>query len=139
MAKIIDLFGSFKTEEEKMAFMEAQLATITSLNKQLEQEKLKIKQLEASLKEKMPTVDGSIEKDGIVIAYEEQICKEQLRVLNETSFSRELTAEEARKVEIYAKILIQSKGKEAKKADPLDKLDTKELLKLVQNEPAKNS
>jgi hypothetical protein len=139
VAKIIDLFGSFKSEEEKMAFMEAQLATITSLNRQLEQEKLKIKQLEALLKEKAAPVLIGEEKDKEPVPYEEQICKEQLKVLNETSYSRELTAEEARKVEIYSKILVLSKNKDVKKSDAFDKMDTKDLLKLVQNEPPKIS
>jgi len=135
LATIIDLFGKFKTDDEKMAFLEAQLATITTLNKQLEQEKLKTRQLEQLLKEKVPAIDGSVEKN--TIPYEEQICLTQLSVLNDSSKSRELTAEEARKVEIYSKILIQAKNKDIKKPDALDKLDTKELLKLVQNEPPK--
>lgn len=121
------MFGSFKSEEEKTAFMEAQFATITNQNKIIEQLKSQIANLESSLRQSNIPTSGKVDERPT----EEQICREQLRILNEQSKARELTAEEARKVDIYAKILTQSLATNKKKSSPVDGKSIDELLKLV--------
>lgn len=127
MSKVIEMFGQFSSEEEKNAFIEAQFATITNQNKQIEQLKAEKLHLEILLRQSsVPTIGKPDERPT-----EEQICREQLRLLNEVSKSRELTAEEARKVDIYAKILTQSLATNKNKTSSVDGKSVEELLKLV--------
>ena len=66
---------------------------------------------------------------------QEEICKIQLRKFLDLSKDRELTLEEARKVEIFSKILFGFKNKEDKdKDDTTKKLSSDELLKLVEKQ-----
>lgn len=127
---MIDLFGKLGSEEEKLAYLEAQFELITKLNKQIEQLKIEKKHLEELLK-KSPLPVVGIDTNQSDEPEEIKICKDQLKLLHNVSQDRELTMEESRKVDIYAKILLQSKDTDKKKASPVDNMTTKELLKLV--------
>lgn len=134
---MIDLFGKLGSEEEKLAYLDAQFKTITNLNKQIEQLKAEKKHLEELLKETpLPVLGTDINTSDD--PEEIKICKDQLKMLNGVSKDRELTMEEARKVDIYAKILLQNKDPNKKKPSVVDKMTTQELLRLVESdEPAK--
>jgi hypothetical protein len=130
MSKIEEIFGQFRSEAEKDDMLAAQFSTIASLNRQIEELKAEKKQLEANFKVSKVQTPQNIEE---IEPYELQICREQLRLLRDLSLDRELTAEEARKTDIYAKILLQSKPS-TKKNSSLDGKSTAELLKLVQED-----
>lgn len=130
MSKVTDVFGQFGSDEEKEQFMAAQLQTINNLTKQVEQLRKEKKQLEDQVK-KSATPSSASDKQQDEISFQDQICKEQLRLLNSVSLERELTAEEARKVEIYSKILAGPKTSDKKQSSPVDNMTQGELLKLV--------
>lgn len=132
MSNIEDLFGKFENDQEKLDFMSAQFATITSLNKQLEQIKAEKLQLERLLKEATPVLSVLPVKDGDDLSTEQKICKEQLLILKAQSDIRELTAEESRKVETYSKILQSTKDPNKKQKSNLDGMPVADLLKLVE-------
>lgn len=135
MSNLYDLFGNMENIEDIKKYAEAQFSVITNLNKQIEQLKNEKKHLEELLKQSsLPSVSEKTSDE----AEEITICKVQLKLLNGISKDRELTIEECRKVDIYAKILLQSNDSSKKKRSNIDKLSTEELLKLVDiNEPTK--
>jgi FtsZ-binding cell division protein ZapB len=133
MSKLTDIFPNVKTDEDKEQFMSAQLATINNLTKQLEDLKRKYRQLEIELKN-VQSKPSLTDEEAPQLSSQEQICQEQLRVLNEVSKDRELTAEEARKVDIYTKLLIQMQDPKKKTSSPIDKFTTEELLQIVKND-----
>ncbi len=134
MSKITEIFGSFASEEQKEQFMAAQLQTITNLTKQVEQLKREKKHLEELLKKApLPNLEPA-DKQQEERSYQEQICIDQLKMLNGISKDRELTAEEARKVEIYSKILLAGRDQNKKKRSAVDEMSTEELLKLVETD-----
>jgi|ERR1035437_41908 hypothetical protein len=132
MSNIEDLFGKFENDQEKLDFMSAQFATITSLNKQLEQIKAEKLQLERLLKEATPVLAILPIKDGDDLSTEQKICKEQLKLLKLDSEVRALTLEECRKVETYSKILQATKDPNKKQKSSVDNLPIADLLKLVE-------
>lgn len=128
-SKIESIFGK-KTLEEWENFAEAQFQVITNLNKEINQLKQEKKHVEELLKSSVPTLPSATED---TVSPEEQICRDQLRLLNSSSKERELSAEEARKVDVYTKLLISlsnSSGK--KKPSEIDHLKNEDLLKLVE-------
>ncbi len=131
-SNIIDLFGKMDTDEEKLDFMTAQFEVISSLNKQVDQLKIEKRHLEHLLKDATPILASLPIKEDSDLSTEQKICKEQLLLLKDISNTRELTAEEARKVETYSKILQATKDPNKKKASSADNLPVADLLKLVE-------
>ncbi len=132
MSNIIELFGKMDTDQEKIDFMTAQFEVITSLNKQVDQLKIEKRHLEHLLKDAVPVIAVLPTKEESELSEEQRICKEQLTLLKSFSQGRELTMEECRKVEIYSKILFQSKDLSKKPKSVVDGLPVGELLKLVE-------
>lgn len=132
MSNIEELFGKFESEQEKKDFMSAQFEVITSLNKQIEQLKAEKIHLERLLKEATPILAVLPVKGDEELSTEQKICKEQLLILKAQSDLRELTAEEARKVETYSKILQATKDPNKKPKSSVENLPIAELLKLVE-------
>lgn len=132
--KIDKLAKEFADNFEKEQYLQAQQNTIVKLQKQLNEAKEEIQKLKDSNKSKVISINDqpiklSLESD------QEEICKIQLRKFLEVSKDRELTLEEARKVEIFSKILFGFKNKEDReKEDTTKKLSSDELLKLVENQ-----
>ena len=121
-----NLTKEFKTIAEYKNFAQAQNETILELSK-------KIHNLEEEIR------NQKIEKKEVIsldtsISNEEMICLTQLRILNESSRERELTLEEAKKVDIFTKILSQiNSQKEKGTSDEAGLLSSEELLKIVEN------
>ncbi len=132
MSNIIELFGKMDTDQEKIDFMTAQFEVITSLNKQVDQLKIEKRHLEHLLKDAVPVIAVLPTKEDSDLSTEQKICKEQLLLIKSFSDTRELTVEECRKVEIYSKILFQSKDSSKKPKSVVDGLPVGELLKLVE-------
>lgn len=129
---IIEIFGKMDTDEDKIAFCEAQFSVITSLNKQISQLKAEKAQLERLLKDAVPTVTVLPTKEEQILSEEQIICKDQLMMLKSISKDRELTLEECRKVEIYSKILFQTRDTSKKAKSSVEGLPVADLLKLVE-------
>lgn len=133
-SNIIELFGKMDTDQEKLDFMTAQFEVITSLNKQVDQLKIEKRHLEQLLKDAVPVINILPTKEQETLTEEQRICKEQLVLLKSFSQGRELTMEEARKVEIYSKILFQTQDKNKKSKSQVDDLPIADLLKIVKDE-----
>lgn len=132
MSKTIDdMIKNFKDTAEFEAFYEAQQQTIVQLSKKikfLEDEKQNLLQQLAAA----PVSNVERDPNAPSIKDEEQICTTQLQLLKMNSNSRELTAEECKKVEIYVKVLNMVRGKDTKMEDEYKKKNVDELLSLVQ-------
>jgi len=123
----------FTEMSELKAYANAQYKTIIELNK-------KVNKLQEENNSLMNLMQSGIKKEasGIVevksfMSPEEEICFTQLNRLNVISNSRELNLEESKRVEVFAKLLLSMKGDVKTINSEAKKLDTKELLKLVEN------
>jgi len=108
---------------------ESQQKEITNLNK-------KIKALEQQAQESKIKngLGASVSESGIILNLDDEdgqelICKFQLAILGDRASKCELTLEEARKVEIYSKILNGDGKNTRKNAKELKSLANDDLLK----------
>ena len=118
-------------------YAEAQYKTILSLSRKvkvLEEENVELKDL---LEKSTPLLN---EEKKNFIAYqveassdEETIAKVQLARMKEISMDRELTLEEAKRVEIFTKIL-NTKGSSSSISVQTQKMDNDDLLKMLDND-----
>jgi hypothetical protein len=126
---------SFTTVDELKSYSNAQYKTIVDLNK-------KLKRAEAELdilREKLETIsvqqnnDSALKKeDGIFdITDEETVCLTQLALLRNLSLQRELTTEEAKKFEIFHKVINTIRNRKPDNKTSLSELSTDELVKLI--------
>jgi hypothetical protein len=118
-------------------YAEAQYKTILSLSKKvkvLEEENVELKDL---LEKSTPLLQE--EKNNFLVyqveasSDEEMISKVQLARIKEISMERELTLEEAKRVEIFTKIL-STKGSNSSIAIQTQKMDSDDLLKMLDND-----
>lgn len=131
-----EMSKSFKDFVELQEFSQAQHRTIIELSKKisnLEKENLHLKELLESTTQ-LTTSDNKPMIVDLGISNEEIISATELRKLKELCVSKNdtLTLEEAKKVELYTKILsgLRNKGKNK---DGADKLDDSTLLSFVES------
>lgn len=132
MSKLTEIYGERTTLEELQKFAEAQFKTINEFSKQISQLETENKHLQDLLTKSTPIISNNTTEEDDLSSDQEKICKEQLRIYKNTSLERELTLEETRKVEIYAKILLSLKDPSKKPKTEAEKMDTAQLLKLVE-------
>lgn len=138
------MVSQFKDMASLQGYCNAQYATITELGRQVNVLKEEKASLEKLLKDTVPSlpvgmpvntsVSGScniIEFPKYVVSPEEEICLQQLHILNSISKNRELTLEEARRLEIYSKIIISLKNAVKDIETPSQQLSNEDLLKLA--------
>lgn len=120
------------------AFSDAQQKTIIKLskkNKELEDEVVHLKKL---LESQTPLIatnpSAGLPAEKFLSTDQEAICRMQLNKLKDVSFERELTLEEAKRVEIFSKILnvLENSPKTIKVESK--NLSSQDLLTLVQSE-----
>lgn len=132
--KMLDQFKDFASLQK---YAEAQYKTILSLSRRvkvLEEENVELKDiLEKSTpllnEEKKNFFIGQVEASSD----EEMIAKVQLARMKEISMERELTLEEAKRVEIFTKILT-NKGSNNTIAIQTQKMNSDDLLKMLEND-----
>jgi hypothetical protein len=137
MDSIDKMLEQFKDAASLQKYAEAQYKTILSLSRKvkvLEEENVELKDL---LEKSTPLLQ---EEKQNFIAYqveassdEEMIAKVQLARMKEISMDRELTLEEAKRVEIFTKILL-SKGSSSSISIQTQKMNNDDLLKMLDNE-----
>lgn len=127
----------FKDMATLQKYADAQYKTILSLTKKvkiLEQENIELKDL---LEKTTPLFDEekkTFEMPQVEAASdEEMIAKVQLIKMREIAIERELTLEEAKRVEIFTKILI-TKGSKGPVIQ-MQKMNNEDLLKMLENDP----
>lgn len=107
------MIAQFKTLEELQAFCKAQQKTLIDMTKKLKASEDEIKHLKKLLEGAVPVINAP-QKINFSTNDEEQIAREQLFLLKQISAEKELTMEEAKKVEIFSKILTLGKEKKSK-------------------------
>lgn len=137
MSSIDDMIKSFATLADLSEFSKQQHLTILELTKKIDALKVKNAQLETLIQEKTPVLVGEytpiLHAGRIDEAYEENICKMELKKLHDLSLERPLTYEETKKVEIFTKLILALSQKPKGNLIDTKKKDTEELLKLVSN------
>jgi len=137
MDQIDKMLQQFKDVASLQKYAEAQYKTILSLSKKvkvLEEENIELKDL---LEKSTPLLNE--EKKNFTTynieasSDEEMIAKVQLARMKEISMDRELTLEEAKRVEIFTKIL-SSKGNNSSSTIQIQKMGNDDLLKLLEND-----
>ena len=128
MSNLDSMSLSFKQTAELQEFCDSQQKLIIDLTKKvtlLEKEKDHLKNM---LESTIPVFST------ITISDEEQIAREQLRKLNTLSKERDLTLEEAKRTDIYSKILLSLMSKNKQIETSAKHLSDVELLQLVSKE-----
>lgn len=132
--KMLEQFKDFSSLQK---FAEAQQKTIQALTR-----KLKILEDEnLELKDKIDAIPQTVESSVSTTTFqfddygsdEEVISKIQLARLKEVSMERELTLEEAKRVEIFSKI-VSAKEKNKTFDVSAKRMDSSDLLKMIENE-----
>lgn len=137
MDSIDKMLEQIKDFASLQKYAEAQYKTILSLSRKvkvLEEQNVELKDL---LEKSTPVLN---EEKKNFVAYqveassdEEMIAKVQLARIKEISMDRELTLEEAKRVEIFTKIL-NTKGSSSPIMLQTQKMDSEDLLKMLDNE-----
>jgi hypothetical protein len=127
---INSLTSQFTSVEEMKIFAASQYKQIERLSK--ENRELK-EQVEKAKKESKEVVKRELPSNLSVLDDAKTISQIQLNLLRELSFERELSTDEAKRVEIYNRILVGDLQKKDKplKAD-IEILKEADLLKLVE-------
>lgn len=122
---------------ELRVFSEAQQKTIVKLskkNKELEEE---ISHLKKLLESTAPIVTTSAEPavsaEKFLTTDQEAICRMQLNRLKEVSYERELTLEEAKRVEIFSKIINVLENSPKTIKVETKSIDSKDLMSLIEH------
>lgn len=135
---ILDISNTFKDYAELKTFAESQYKLILELSKKIN----KLEQEKASVEKLLKEVDKEAKKEIIreqnkgkaPISDEEQICIDQLKLLNEMSTGIELNMEQSKKVEIFTKLLLALRAKTPEEKKDLfnpSSFKDEDLLKLV--------
>ncbi len=133
---IDQLAKNFKTLKELRQYCNSQYAVITELNKKIVQLEEENKHLQELLSKSTPIIDnasGTLEiyKD---ISDELATCLMQIKLLREKSQGGELTFEDAKKLDIYTKLLLNLKSGKSSEDGIVKKLSEEELMKAIEQE-----
>jgi hypothetical protein len=126
------MFSEMKDMLELKEYLQAQQKTIVQQQKRIAELETEVQRLKVAPDRTVTLLDGG--NSLISVQDEESIAKMELKKLRDASLARELTMEEARKVEIYAKLLLQLKGQKQNKVPDTKTKSSAELLSLVEQE-----
>lgn len=135
MSDLKKLLNSFKTDEELKAYIEAQQHSFIEMSKKMKA----LEDLNANLTRQIGELTTELqwgkasELDTTNISNSELICLTEIGKLKITTSERPLTLEEAKKLDLYVKVLQIMTSKKSKQ-DEFKDFDTEKLLKIVQNE-----
>lgn len=136
---IDQLIENFKNFDELKVFCQSQFKQILTLSKKNRELEDKLVEVNKKIKEQnkqevMQTGGNLLTPDFKLLDDAKTISQVQLKMIKELAFDRELTLEEAKRVEIFNRILNEEK-KEDKKTLKADAKVVKEedLLQLINN------
>lgn len=141
MSTIDQLAANFKSLKELRQYCNSQYLVINSLNKKIVILEEENKHLKEMLTKSTPILDagnGSLEiyKN---ITDELAVCLMQIKLLRERCANgNELTFEEAKKLDIYTKLLIQLKQGDKPKENLAETISEEELIKILNGETSQN-
>ena len=119
--------------ESLQAYSDSQFNTIVDLKRQLETAKAENESLKKMLEGNVANMQLHVSNLGVGVSNEQLICETQIAILKTRAITQELTMEEARKLEIYYKILAAIKEKNKEAEDVTASISEADLLKLVNN------
>lgn len=105
------LLQQYKTEAELRSFAEASYKSLLQLQKRNQELNNEVEHLKSLVTGAVPIINKNNESELEVSSDEEEIAKIELRKLKELSYKQVLTLEEAKRVEIYSKILTSRMSK----------------------------
>lgn len=134
-----------ESESESKAYIKAQSATIISQSREMNVLKKQKEQLEDEVRKlslevvQLKANSTLTSGQSFQVSDEETVSVIQIAMLRQIAMNRELTLEEAKKFELFAKVLQTIRGKVVKKEEETaGKLSNEELLKAMSgmlNEP----
>lgn len=130
---IQDVSQTFTDISELQAYTNAQYQTIIELSKKchtLEEERNHLRKL---LENGTPLIkeNNSLIELFTDVSDEEAICRMELKKLKVVSIERELTLEEAKRTEIYTKLLVSLRDKTKEETPSEKRLDDASLIALL--------
>lgn len=136
------MLDEVKDMAELRVFSEAQQKTILKLskkNKELEEEVSHLKKLLESQTPLIQTdTSAGLPAEKFLTSDQEAICRMELNKLKQNSFDRELTLEEAKRVDIYSKILNVLENSPKTIKVETKSIPSQDLMSLVQSEESSN-
>jgi hypothetical protein len=143
MSNIDQLAENFKTVKELRQYCNSQYSIIIQLNKKIVQLEEESKHLKEILAKSTPIVSDAIGSLEVYknITDELAVCLMQIKLLRDRCAGgfTELTFEEAKKLDIYTKLLIQLKTGKKADEDATKKLTDDELLKFLNEDLSKQN
>lgn len=138
MSDIVKMISDITKFEDLQQFANAQYTTLLAQSKKIHklQDDLNKALEELERKKQESLVHNSLDTSQGVTNDAETTCLVQLALLKGKAMLCELTLEETKKVEIYAKVLQLIKTKSSEDSEDkkkVEKIDTKDLLSLVTN------
>lgn len=135
LVNVDKMAANFNSIEELRSYSQAQYQTIVDLSKKLKRSEAELdilrEKLEVLSAQKNNT-EALEKKDGVFdVTDEEAVCLTQLALLRNLALSRELTTEEAKKFEIFHKVINTIRNRKPPKENNLAELTTDELVKLI--------
>jgi hypothetical protein len=106
-----NMIDQFKNFDDLQAFAKAQQKTLVELTKKNKNYEEEIKHLKKLVEGAVPLLNVNPKPVDFSTNDEEAIAREQLFRLKDLSHERELSLEEAKRVEIFSKILVAVKNK----------------------------
>lgn len=141
MSMIDDMMKQYINMAELQEFAKAQHKTILDLTKKISKLEEEKKHLEKLIGNSVPILVGqehSLIKSGSIIEnHEENICRMELKKLHDISMVSALTLEEAKKVELYTKLLLSLHNQPKKVKTEEREVSTEDLLQIVETEEVK--
>lgn len=143
MSNIDQLAENFKTLKELKQYCNSQYSVITSLNQKIVRLEEENKNLKDMLSKSTPIVQDS--GGGLEIhqniSDELAVCLMQIKMLRDRCAGgfTELTFEEAKKLDIYTKLLIQLRDGKKASEDATKSLSDDELLKFLNEDLSKHN
>jgi cell division septum initiation protein DivIVA len=135
--------NSFKDPEQLKQFADSLYRQTIELSKENEELKEHVHELKQKLSENtakvvvssMSSMPNINVKDLLSLEDNDQemICRSQLAILRSSAMNRELTLEEARKIEIYSKVLNGIKPKEVDESEKVKDNPSDNLVLLLSN------
>jgi hypothetical protein len=133
-----EMARQFKDFADLKAYSQAQYRTIVEQSKKIHALEEEVVHLRKLLEAGSPLVKDPSKKIEIYtdVTDQEAICRIELKKLKDLSLERDLTLEEAKRTEIYTKLLISLSEKSKSLVEPTKRLNDSELLALLTDEPS---
>lgn len=128
-----EMAQQFSTVADLKAYANSQFRTIVEQSKKIHSLEEEITHLKKLLSDNAPLVKDPSKKIELYndVSDQEAICRMELTKLKTLSIERDLSLEEAKRTEIYTKLLISLTEKSKKIIDPMAQMTDDDLLKLL--------